>query len=783
MIPKDIYATVGCCQKACMKTYHLPCGVKYGALNEYYGNFDSYCPTHRAKRTPKSNSKKNYVLTDLGLVPEHVDIEAGYDVKKYRAMLQKLEDESGEGSQEKESRSSRRAKSKSDIYVSAQDELKKLLEKKRKLREDDSDSSGDEREQLVKTTNKPGPKSKTFASKQKNTQKKPPIETIPCVENPPNAKVLKQRNKLKQTNPSKKDEIKKQELSKESRKDRKTRPKQDVKISSPEKEKHDISGASDDSTVDGNFVPADSESEDDEVKEEEERLVASMTRRGPAGPRRPRRDRRQATPANIYSSAQDELKRLLEKKQQINLDETFTDLVGKRRKRASMQEEDLEGDDEPVTESVGKSISRSSKKSAKKAVRALDDEEDSELTLADRKKKKTPKKSKPTDDYESVDEESEGPVLDKRKKKTTMKAKKTTENESIESIQKFLNSSDKKTKWSKKDRAINSDSADDLIYSPSPEKERLDLSQEDPLRMSEEEGQKSKDRGHWATFSDSEDEQPVRNDGLIDASALFDDLVSNDSPLNKPKEKNRTNDESLESEMDLSDMMSTLDEENQTAEAIRLAILTRYKCSLCARHSNSSETMEEHLLDAHGASNRNIVKRQEMMLYLDINEARVKSGQVGSDTSSEHSINSILGIPNKEKIKEKSPKKHIRKSKKRGVTFQDQTDHLKGLFTQLQDEKASSSDKMDNYEKWMELGKTSTPEQERKCNSPLENKKQVAAESPGRLGGLPSPESGAMFECLKCGTKIMQTQDLVTNHISRHKLSLQQYLGKLKIII
>merc|ERR1711892_209089 len=92
---KEIYATVGCCQRTCMKTYHLPCGIKYGALNEYYGNFDSYCPLHRSKRTPK-NRAKNYVLTDLGLVPEHVDMEAGFDSEKYKAMMRKLEIETSE---------------------------------------------------------------------------------------------------------------------------------------------------------------------------------------------------------------------------------------------------------------------------------------------------------------------------------------------------------------------------------------------------------------------------------------------------------------------------------------------------------------------------------------------------------------------------------------------------------------------------------------------------------------------------------------------------------------
>jgi len=34
----------------------------------------------------------------------------------------------------------------------------------------------------------------------------------------------------------------------------------------------------------------------------------------------------------------------------------------------------------------------------------------------------------------------------------------------------------------------------------------------------------------------------------------------------------------------------------------------------------------------------------------------------------------------------------------------------------------------------------------------------------------------SMFECLKCGTKIMQTKDLVLNHLKRHKLTLDQYI-------
>ena len=79
-----------------MKTYHLPCGIKFGALNEYYGNFDSYCPSHRSKREVKPGKSKNYFLTDLGLVPEHVDREAGFDSEKYKDMLRKIEKQYGE---------------------------------------------------------------------------------------------------------------------------------------------------------------------------------------------------------------------------------------------------------------------------------------------------------------------------------------------------------------------------------------------------------------------------------------------------------------------------------------------------------------------------------------------------------------------------------------------------------------------------------------------------------------------------------------------------------------
>ena len=68
----EICATVGCCEPQCVKTYHLPCGIKNGAINEYYGHFNSYCPKHKHKRRASSN----YVLTDIGLVPESVEQRA-----------------------------------------------------------------------------------------------------------------------------------------------------------------------------------------------------------------------------------------------------------------------------------------------------------------------------------------------------------------------------------------------------------------------------------------------------------------------------------------------------------------------------------------------------------------------------------------------------------------------------------------------------------------------------------------------------------------------------------
>merc|ERR1712106_1167949 len=59
-------------------------------------------------------------------------------------------------------------------------------------------------------------------------------------------------------------------------------------------------------------------------------------------------------------------------------------------------------------------------------------------------------------------------------------------------------------------------------------------------------------------------------------------------------------------------------------------------------------------------------------------------------------------------------------------------------------------------------------------NEPVPND----ATTSSRRGSLSPTGSNneSLFECLKCGTKIMQTQELVTNHLKRHKYTLDEYI-------
>ena len=52
---KQTGATVGCCNRKCMKTYHYPCGVEQRMVNQYFGAFSSFCFRHRPSQTVKAD--------------------------------------------------------------------------------------------------------------------------------------------------------------------------------------------------------------------------------------------------------------------------------------------------------------------------------------------------------------------------------------------------------------------------------------------------------------------------------------------------------------------------------------------------------------------------------------------------------------------------------------------------------------------------------------------------------------------------------------------------------
>ncbi|XP_063979013.1 uncharacterized protein LOC135163489 isoform X2 [Diachasmimorpha longicaudata] len=47
---KKTGATLGCCNTKCKKIFHLPCGLKSGSLHQFFGEFRSYCVSHRPKQ-------------------------------------------------------------------------------------------------------------------------------------------------------------------------------------------------------------------------------------------------------------------------------------------------------------------------------------------------------------------------------------------------------------------------------------------------------------------------------------------------------------------------------------------------------------------------------------------------------------------------------------------------------------------------------------------------------------------------------------------------------------
>ncbi|XP_012151382.1 uncharacterized protein LOC100880920 isoform X2 [Megachile rotundata] len=43
-------ATLGCCNTKCKRIFHYPCGLSAGALNQFFGEFRSFCVNHRPKQ-------------------------------------------------------------------------------------------------------------------------------------------------------------------------------------------------------------------------------------------------------------------------------------------------------------------------------------------------------------------------------------------------------------------------------------------------------------------------------------------------------------------------------------------------------------------------------------------------------------------------------------------------------------------------------------------------------------------------------------------------------------
>ena len=358
---KEIYATVGCCQKSCNRSYHLPCGIKYGALSEYYGNFDSYCPIHRAKRVAKIRPR-NYVLTDLGLVPEQLDADTHYDPEKYKAKLRKLENE-----------------------------------------------------MLKKVKNNLTGKGKSKVSRDMSRK------------------------------------MKNRDLSNENNSDFE----EDVPLSKKKKV---------------------------EVKKEPEDTYETGRRSG-------RRIIKKTPGSNIYSSAVDELKKLLAKKQEIKLDETYSNLAGTRRKVTIKKEKDESDDDvnwvkprastskryakqiqqqRPPYDSEDEIQERTSKKMKNRRQDSLSESsEEYEETMT---KKVPPKRTTRKRRQQSSSEDSEDDEEDNNsrrrleKKKTENRKKDYHEEESLESIKIFLQNSKAKNKMKENRESFNESSDDDLPY-------------------------------------------------------------------------------------------------------------------------------------------------------------------------------------------------------------------------------------------------------------------------------------------------------------------------------
>jgi len=80
---KKKYATVGCVGNGCKKTYHLPCGIENGALQQFFGSFGSFCQTHRPVQAPLAKKPLPGVERppeECGICLDELDDKPGNDV-------------------------------------------------------------------------------------------------------------------------------------------------------------------------------------------------------------------------------------------------------------------------------------------------------------------------------------------------------------------------------------------------------------------------------------------------------------------------------------------------------------------------------------------------------------------------------------------------------------------------------------------------------------------------------------------------------------------------------
>ncbi|XP_034191293.2 uncharacterized protein LOC117609273 isoform X1 [Osmia lignaria lignaria] len=56
-------ATLGCCNVKCKRIFHYPCGLNAGTLNQFFGEFRSFCINHRPKQKIDSEMKKELTIS------------------------------------------------------------------------------------------------------------------------------------------------------------------------------------------------------------------------------------------------------------------------------------------------------------------------------------------------------------------------------------------------------------------------------------------------------------------------------------------------------------------------------------------------------------------------------------------------------------------------------------------------------------------------------------------------------------------------------------------------